>query len=90
MNNRRSRLKASRDAKQIVSPIDIHVLDGATAMVDVEIACLDALVRTLARHGKVAIVSYDDTANVIRLYEQAEWLPAGHAAIADARKRRER
>jgi hypothetical protein len=66
-------LTSSRDAKQSVSPLDIHVLDGATAMLDVEIACLEAVTRTLARHGKVVIVSYDAMANAIRLHEQAEW-----------------
>jgi hypothetical protein len=91
VNNRRSRSKPVQDAIPRVSPLNIHVLDGAIELCNVDLACLTAVTRTLARHDRVVIVSYDDATDSIQLHEQAEWLAAGlalSAQTADSRARR--
>lgn len=91
MNNRRSRSKPIRDAVPRVSPLNIHVLDGAVELRNIDLACLTSVTRTLAGHDRVVIVSYDDTTDSIHLHEQAEWLAAGLALSAettDSRARR--
>jgi hypothetical protein len=71
---------ALSDSTIVRSPLNIHVLDGATEIGNLDLSCLPAVVRLLAQRGNILVADYDDDARRIVFYEQLEWLPAGWAA----------
>ena len=66
------------------SPIDIHILDGAAALDKIDAGCLSAVVRALARHGRVVIASYDEANDAVRFHDQSEWIRGGLVLNAEA------
>lgn len=56
---------------------DIHVLDGAGVLPEVDAASLLAAARLLARDGRLVVVDFDEDSRRLVFYEQSEWLPAG-------------
>lgn len=71
------------------TPLDVHVLDGAAVLPDVDAASLLAVARLLARVGRL-VVDFNEDSRRFTLDEQCEWLPAGrHATAAHASEQQE-
>ena len=67
------------------TPLDVHVLDGASVLPEVNAASLAAVVRLLARDNRVVIVEFNDDARTLIFYEQSAWLPAGLHIAGDGK-----
>ena len=87
MNDTRRRAPALENAH-----LNIHVLDGAGVLPEVDAASLAAVVRLLAREGRLVVVDFDANSRRLVFYEQSEWLPAGRrvASTVDSHAVQER
>ena len=61
--------------------LNIHVLDGARVLPEVDAVSLAAVARLLARNGRLVVVDFDEDSRRLVFYEQSEWLPAGQRVV---------